>query len=83
MDRTNGGTLERVPYPSKQEEWIRTGQRPPGPLTPAEKFLLRLAQFPGRMVSVSIVINEQGEPVVWAMTDSRKAEGLTLKANGS
>jgi len=52
-------------------------------LTPAEKFLLRLAQFPGRMVSVSIVINEQGEPVVWAMTDSRKAEGLTLKANGS
>jgi hypothetical protein len=48
---------------------------PPVRKTNLELLGLRLAQFPGRMVTLRVMLSDAGEPVVWIISDEGKIEG--------
>lgn len=48
----------------------------PAPMTPGEKLLKRLVQYPGRVVTLTVVIDVQGQPQIIAIVSETKAEVL-------
>lgn len=45
-------------------------------MTQAEKLLLRLAQFPGRLIRVVVYVDSSGSLAFWVVEDDARVEGV-------
>lgn len=51
---------------------------PSAKMTPGEKLLKRLTQYPGRVLQLTIVVGDDGQPHIVAILSETRAEVLSV-----
>ncbi len=94
MAKQNGGMVQGGKMPVVHEndgrevfiprESLRLVTEAPEPVTMTawEKFKKRLAEFSGKMVTLTIMVDKDGQPLCWSTPDDMKRiENLPTKSN--